>query len=103
MKIEGDFRMEELKTLKDLNLGYEGYEPEDENIRKQLKEEAIKWFKEISNKCEEYTSSSDFTNVIEIGGIPFNVWAENYEHYGAMSFIYGFFNLTEKDIREKEE
>ena len=25
-------------------------EPEDENIRKQLKEEAIKWFKEISNK-----------------------------------------------------
>jgi len=35
----------ELKTLKDLNLGWEGYEPEDENIRKQLRQEAIKWVK----------------------------------------------------------
>ena len=38
--------MTELKTLKDLNLGYEGYAPEDERIREGLRSEAVKWIKE---------------------------------------------------------
>ena len=34
-----------MKTLKDLNLGWEGYKPEDERIRKEIKLEGIKWIK----------------------------------------------------------
>jgi len=69
--------MKELKTLKDLNLGYEGYEPEDENIRQQLREEAVKWFKHFEGDAKE--------------GVPC-VWF-------AMDFIKHFFNLTEEDLK----
>ena len=65
----------ELKTLKDLKLGWENYDPEDENIRKQLRAEAVKWVKEMEGKT--------FAN-----------WRRLFSK---------FFNITEKDLNGLEE
>ena len=44
---------EKLKTLKDLHLGCEGYEPENERIRNALQKEVINWIKEINILLDE--------------------------------------------------
>ena len=57
-----------LKTLKDLQLGWEGYPPEDERIRQQLRAEAMRWLEEINKNdggmchtCDELWK--DFFNI----------------------------------------
>ena len=60
---------EELKTLEDMQLGYEGYPPEDENIRKELRQEAIKWVKKQKECGDEFVFAveefMDFFNITE--------------------------------------
>lgn len=101
---------EKLKTLKDIKKDNDlevneskieiaqVYRDANINFEYKLRDEAIKWLKELHEKCEEHTSSSNFQNEINIGGIKFNVWAENYEHYGAISFIIGFFNIKPEEL-----
>ena len=68
-----------LKTLKDLQLGYEGYLPEDERIRQELRQEAIKW--------------------IVVKGYPANCKDKKCKYCrGANNWIKHFFNITEEDL-----
>ena len=68
-----------LKTLKDMKLGYEGYPPEDENIRKQLKQEAIKWVKKFSMKTKEGIEMSNVAGAFKL-----------------------FFNITESELENEK-
>jgi hypothetical protein len=67
--------MKELKTLKDLNF----YGCYAKDIKDLLKQEAIKWVKEI-----QANTTQDFSNLYLI------------------KWIKKFFNLTEEDLEEKE-
>ena|SRR3990167_4599484 len=67
-----------LMTLRDLNLGWEGYAPEDDRIRGLLRNEAIKWVKKLQDErgtCKTYTHE---------------------ETNGVIDFINNFFNLIEE-------
>lgn len=76
----------------------QAYRGANTNFEYKLRDEAIKWLKELHERGEKYTSSSDFQNEVNIGGIEFNIWAENYEHHGAISFIIGFFNIKPEEL-----
>ena len=86
--------MSELKTLKEMNL-------EDAGDIHFLKEEAIKWVKEIQNGR---MPSREFFPEDMKGTYAKNYWNNGRftlgMEYGAILILLKFFNLTEKDLEE---
>ena len=87
--------MTELKTLKDLQLGYEGYPPEDESIRKRLIQEAIKWIEQLEQKIR-IIQTNNFN-------LPYQPKPEEWiECEGLLSqirWIKLFFNITDEELK----
>ena len=81
--------MKELKTLKDLQLGYEGYPPEDERIREQLKAEAVKWAKDLKFQINLCDCPSDCHGCLVL--------------QGGIDILKVIFNITEEDLKEQKQ
>ncbi len=89
----------ELKTLKDLNLGYEGHTPEDERIRKKLRTEAIKWMNGM-DKAKFKSGDNYETHKERLKGFE-DFYDDEYDSFDeVINFIKHFFNITEEDLME---
>ena len=101
-----------LNTLKDLDFmnmasgdyGCACFADEDE-IKKELKQEAIKWIKELERCIEEHVGRDEICdyNTKELG---ISLWGIPYEQDDippVIDFIKHFFNITEEDLNGVDE
>jgi len=102
----------ELKTLKDINSGFH-IEESKENIefelKVRLKQEAIKWMKELEKDRIPVIGSKEINfGIFAITGIkdvPLTKKEKsqneyNEQTYGAINWIKDFFNITEEDLKK---
>lgn len=89
--------MSELKTLKDIQFGKDfPYLNRDIANVRDLKEEAIKWIKEINNWSKQ--ECADGCCFKGQDSLPIYVWNDEQEE-AMIRFIKYFFNLTEEGLQ----